>query len=93
MIGPQVKKKSVQENGDSSSSDEDDEESEDEESEDEESEDLVEEDDDEDITSSITSSIEITATTGWAKSQVPFFYHKKLAHVLSNFLVSVGIWA
>ena len=30
------------------------------------------------------------ATTGWAKSQVPFFSHKKLAHVLSNFLVSVN---
>ena len=33
------------------------------------------------------------STTGWAKSQVPFFSHKKLAHVLSNFLGSVGIWA
>ena len=32
-------------------------------------------------------------TTGWAKSQVPFFSCKKLAHVLSIFLVSVGIWA
>ena len=32
-------------------------------------------------------------TTGWAKCQVPFFSHKKLAHFLSNCLVSVGIWA
>ena len=30
-----------------------------------------------------TSSL--LSTTGWAKSQVPFFSHKKLAHVLSIF--------
>ena len=32
-------------------------------------------------------------TTGWAKSQVPFFSHMKLAHVLSNLLLSAGILA